>query len=203
VNQIGERIQLARKRRGLSLRDLASQCGLSASFLSQVERNQSSPSIVSLLAVCEVLGVPVSDVLPEGPAIVDSIASPARSLADRQAAAAPVLRREDCPSIHIPNSQVTYHWLSGPSREHEIEVVIGEFPKHYQHPAHTHVGEEFGYLLEGEIKVVIDGESHELRPGDSYAISGARPHGFETNASGARVLWYHTRRFLEWYASTR
>lgn len=204
MDGLGERIREVRKRQGLSLRDLASRCKFSASFLSQVERGISSPSIVSFLALCEALGVPASDLLGEDLTVLDSL-TPHDSAVRLGCTPmeCPVLRSNECPSIHIPNSDVTYRWLSGPSQEHEIEVVIGEIPASHDHPIHTHVGEEFGYVLDGNVEVIIDDATYLLHAGDSYTISGARPHGFRTGASAARILWYYTRRFMEWYASTR
>ena len=195
--------------KGLSLREVASKCGFSASFLSQVERGTSSPSIVSLLALCEILGIRAGDLLPaqsaERPKNRQDGTSgdPARSEMEEVAMACPILRMDECPKIHIPDSPVTYSWLSGPSQENQIEVVVGELPAGYEHPPHTHVGEEFGYILEGEVTAIIDSIPYLLNPGDSYSIHGARPHGFRTGESGVKILWYHTRRFMEWYASSR
>ncbi len=204
MDELGKRIRKVRKRQGLSLRDLASRCKFSASFLSQVERGISLPSIVSFLALCEGLGVPASDLLPEGLAAFDSRSAPDTAVPVESAPVeCPILRKDECPSIHIPNSDVTYRWLSGPSSEHELEVVIGEIPARHDHPIHTHVGEEFGYVLDGNVEIIIDGVAYLLHAGDSYTISGARPHGFKTSGSAARILWYYTRRFMEWYASTR
>lgn len=161
-------------------------------------------SVVSLLALCEILEVPVTDLLPESAAKGGSAGMPEESAPlGRSPVWSPVLYKDECPSIRVPGSEVVYHWLSGPSQEHEIEAVTGDVPANHSHPTHTHVGEEFGYVLDGEVTAIIDGVPYLLRPGDSYAIKGARPHGFQTGPSGAKVLWFHTRRFMEWYASTR
>lgn len=202
--EIGSRIRTIRKERGLSLRALAAKCGVSASFLSQVERGESSISIVSLMAVCEILDIQVGSLLPgqetSEPERTDSAPGGAFEV---DSGGCPVLRKGDCPTIRIPSSKVTYTWLSGPSRENAIEVVIGEFPPHCTNPVHAHQGEEFGYILEGMIDVHIDGSTYSLSPADSYSISGSQPHGFSTGGQRAKILWYHTRRFMEWYASTR
>ncbi len=56
---LGERIRQRRKELGFSLRKLGARTGLTASFLSQVEHNQSSPSITSLQRIATALEVPV------------------------------------------------------------------------------------------------------------------------------------------------
>ncbi|HAF71129.1 TPA: hypothetical protein DCL37_07305 [Candidatus Acetothermia bacterium] len=62
---IGARIRALRRKKGLTLNELASRCQLSASFLSQVERGMISPSIVSLYRICQVLEIPISHLLAE------------------------------------------------------------------------------------------------------------------------------------------
>lgn len=57
--EIGERLRLRRKLRGLALKDVATKAGLSVGMLSQVERGQASPSIRSLRAICDALEMPV------------------------------------------------------------------------------------------------------------------------------------------------
>lgn len=207
-NTIGARIRKTREDRGLSLRALASAWGFSASFLSQVERGTSSPSIVSLMALCEILKVRIGELLPEH-GVSDSeneqaeLLSAPRQQSELIPVPCPILRKDECPTIRIPSSEVEYSWLSGPLRGNPIEVVIGELPPFLEHPIQTHVGEEFGYILEGEVDVIIDGVTYGLLPGDSYSINGEQPHGFKAGEKGVKILWYHTRRFMEWYASTR
>jgi transcriptional regulator with XRE-family HTH domain len=57
LSPIGAAIRDRRKRLGMTLRELAVACGLSVPFLSQVERNQALPSLVSLTAIAGALGV--------------------------------------------------------------------------------------------------------------------------------------------------
>ena len=56
------------------------------------------------------------------------------------------------------------------------------------HPDHTHPHEQGGMLLEGELEMVIAGESRALKPGDIYIIPGNVEHLARTRASKARVL---------------
>lgn len=47
-------------------------------------------------------------------------------------------------------------------------------------PMHSHPEEQTGYLVSGHIILIINGEKHEMRPGDSWAIPGNTEHGAET-----------------------
>src|SRR5579859_1619083 len=49
---------------------------------------------------------------------------------------------------------------------------------------HTHPHEQAGYVLSGRYRQTIDGESHELRPGDSYAIPGGVEHAMDVLEDG-------------------
>ena len=187
MKEIGQRIRELRRARGLTLEEVAGRCGLSVSFLSQVERGISSPSIVSLYAICEVLGVPVTEVL-----------------ADAGRSPSTVTKAADQPLIRIANSAVSYRYLSGAFPNRVIEVLIGEFPPNYRHPLAPHEGEEFGYVLEGHILLRIGEKEYPLGPGDSYHFLATIPHGYETSSEGsAKVLWAITQKFIEWHAEAR
>ncbi len=181
VREIGQRIRELRQRLGWTLEELASKCGLSVSFLSQVERGLSSLSISSLQAICKALGVPVTHFFtpPSGDSIVLKKGRPRTR-------------------IRIEDSQVTYSLLSGPMPDRTLEALIAEFPPHYEHPLITHQGEEFGYILEGKIILQIEDEEFSLEPGDSFHIRSSRPHTVRNPSDRpAKVLWVLTQRLLE------
>lgn len=167
-----------RKAKGWTLKELSKRCGLSVSFLSQVERGQSTLSIVSLYTICDALGVPASELL--------SVPKPVST----------VLKDGEQPIIRLPNADITYRWLSGDFPGRVIEVLIGEFPPNYRHPLAAHEGEEFGYVLEGKLILQIGEKRYHLEPGDSFHFPASLPHGYTTEAEGARVLWALTQKFI-------
>ncbi len=180
MQELGQRIREFRQRKGWTLEDLSSRCGLSVSFLSQVERGLSSLSIVSLYAICEALGIPVPEILTDSkrPSTVNKAGSE--------------------PTVHIPNSSISYRWLSGGFPGRAIEVLVGEFPPNYRHPLTPHGGEEFGYVLEGHLTLKIGENEYLLGPGDSFHFLATIPHGYETSAEEeAKVLMVTTQKFFE------
>ena len=60
---VGEAIKSLRKNQGLSQKDLAQKCGLSANALCSIEKNSSIPSKESLNKICKALGIPLSYLL--------------------------------------------------------------------------------------------------------------------------------------------
>ena len=188
IENLGGRIRALRGRKGWTLQNLSARSGLSVSFLSEVERGNSSLSIVSLTAICEALEVPLTEILVD----------------DEPSASTIIIKAGNQPCFHIPNSPITYRWLSGDFPGRVIEVLIGEFPPNYQHPLSPHEGEEFGYVLEGHLVLKIGGEEYLLGPGDSYHFRATIPHGYETSdQEGAKVLWAITQKFIAWHAKVK
>ncbi|HAF70724.1 MAG: Cupin 2 conserved barrel domain protein [Acetothermia bacterium 64_32] len=181
MQEIGRRVREFRQRKGWTLEELSARCGLSVSFLSQVERGLSSLSISSLQAICQALGIPITHFFapPSGNSLVLKAGSPRTR-------------------IRIEDSQVTYSLLSGPMPERLLEAFIAEFPVGYKHPLVTHPGEEFGYLLEGEVVLRVEEEEFRLQPGDSFHILSTQPHTiYNVGDKPAKLLWVMTHKLLE------
>lgn len=153
--EIGEKIKRRRKKMKLSLRDLAEKVGLTASFLSQIERDQASPSIDSLRKISRALDVPVFYFLLErdGPS--------------------PVVRRDQRRHLTLPDSNITYQLLT-PNVNRKMGMILatldpedGEVPLvHYRHT------EECIFVLEGELEITLGNELHHLEAGDAVYFDG-------------------------------
>ncbi len=79
VPRVGERLREARQRRGVSVRSLARELGVSASLISQIETGKSQPSVSTLYAMTTALGISVEDVFASVPASEVRPARPRRS----------------------------------------------------------------------------------------------------------------------------
>ena len=153
--ELGKRIKQRRKEMRFSLRDLAKKVDLTASFLSQIERDQASPSIDSLRKISQALNVPVFYFLLE------------------QEGPSPVVRRDQRRQLSLPEANITYQLLT-PNVDRKMEVILaeldpndGEVPLvHYQHT------EECIFVLEGKLDVTLGNEVHRLEAGDSIYFDG-------------------------------
>jgi transcriptional regulator with XRE-family HTH domain len=155
--RLGLRLRAARERQGLSLREVARRTGLSPSFVSQVERDQVTPSIASLkqlaTALGERVGVLLADPAPEGL----------------------VLRRSDRPAWEL--ARVHYEQLApGDGRLMQPQLLrfapggdLGEHPV-------VHDGEEFGLVLSGRVECFVGEQSFVLEEGDSVYFDARLPH---------------------------
>lgn len=190
VEEVGYRIRALRQRRGLTLREFSKQCGLSISFLSQIERGLSSLSIPSLSSICQALDVSLAEML----LVTDG--SGMAFLVDPRPPE--ITRGDNLSYINLSDASIKYRFLSGGFPGRQFEALIGEMSPGSHNPPCAHEGEEFGYVLEGRIKLTIGDDSHELGVGDSYHLVATTRHGCETNdKEGAKVLWVQTANYAK------
>jgi DNA-binding transcriptional MerR regulator/mannose-6-phosphate isomerase-like protein (cupin superfamily) len=176
--RVGARIRVLRREHRLSQAELATRAGISASFLSAVERGQAGISVRNLQAVAHALD---------------------RTLPGLMAQAAPEPRRHVRPidrprfvSYRAPNvvGQVMEDLIAerGAMRAQWVEIAPGL--EHAE--AITHPGEEFVFVVSGELSWWINENEHYLLQANDalYLRSGLEPHRWENRgAETARLLW--------------
>jgi transcriptional regulator with XRE-family HTH domain len=187
---LGARIRDLRNARGFSLAHLAKQCGCSQSFLSQLERGLTSVSIPVLEAICHALSISVSDFFA---ALETQDGS--RPLSDPLSS---VLRVQEQVAVNLSRGAIKYRFLTRDMPERGFDIVIGEIPAGYVYPPAAHTGEEFGYILEGRLRLWIESKEYDLEPGDSYHVVSTSPHGYEAlGETSVRILWVQTVQDLK------
>jgi transcriptional regulator with XRE-family HTH domain len=159
LNPLGERVRERRKELGLSLEELASRTGLTASFLSLIERNINNPSLDSLYRIAEALDVP-----------------PFYFSVDYHSAAGvqnPVVRHNERIQITFPPGDVTSELLV-PNLRNRLEVFISRVQPAAGNVARTPkmASEECLYVMEGKLRVVLNDQEYLLEAGDSIYIQG-------------------------------
>lgn len=170
---LGRRLRSLRRWRQLSLAALARHAGTSASFLSQLERGSTSPSISSLRRICTVLGVTLAELFDEDGA------HPMQ-----------VLRRADRPTVETAPGTRKYLLTRKPLRN--IEAYVGEFqPGTSTGDPYVHGdSQELFVVLSGTVLVEIGDSSAPLSAGDSIEYSTALPHrAVNIGDDEAEVLW--------------
>lgn len=162
--RLGSRLKARRRRSGLSLRVLGEQTGFSASFLSQVELGQVSPSLSSLDRITHVLGVRLSDLLSE-PAMTNGA----------------VLQRREQASLRSEWSRATVQSLLPAGVDDRVSVVlIGLDPDGRSGKASLpHTGRELAFCVRGKATVILDEERYDLTEGDSLFYDATRPSRWE------------------------
>jgi len=187
MDRIGKLLRQLRLEKGLSLKALGNTCNVSSSFLSQAERGLCAISISTLERVCEALGTSLAQFF----FLLEPNPSPTP-------VAPAVLRSEDQNSVIQSDASIRYWFLSRDFPGRLFEVVIGEIPTGYVYPLSSHGGEEFGYLLEGELRLLLGEDEHILHSGDSYHFGAFAEHGYEAvGDTNVRILWVQTLKDLK------
>ena len=172
---IGGLLKARRKELGLTLQELAARAELSAAFISQAERSKATPSIVSLINLAKALETDISYFIePPKPTSL--------------------VRRADDPQYVEIDSPVRYTRLDANIRNQRMNALIMEIPPGTALPlVHRAEGEDFFFVLEGEVEQRIGDEVFTLREGDSAHHNTQVDHD-AVNKSGrtARVLWVGT-----------
>ncbi len=182
---LGPGLRAAREARGLSLRSVAGAVGISPSLLSQVETGKTQPSVSTLYAVVTHLGASIDELLGHSP-------SPRTASAPHSASASPVQRREDNPVVQMENG-VTWERLAVGDSTLADPIVTTYAPggaSSLDGPLMRHVGVEYGYIIEGELTLLLDEESFVLRAGDSLCFDSERPHLYVNHTDATtRGIW--------------
>jgi transcriptional regulator with XRE-family HTH domain len=178
-SRIGLKIRHTRLLKGLTLKKLAHLAECSESLLSRIENGNANPSIKTMHRVALALDMPVSGLFQTGGDDDSNV----------------VLRQGERPTVE-----------AGQGKGHRLEALIpsrrGNLLSGYINDIEpgggsegviTHEGEEFGYVLDGEIELIVDKRRYQVRPGDSFYFRSEKPHSYTNNrAKVARIIWLNT-----------
>lgn len=169
---IGARLRNARTAQGLSLAQVAATSGLTKGFLSRLERDETSPSVATLVQLCQVLSVPVGALFAE-----------------------PEIQKvtlEDAPLINLGGTLVTERLVS-PRSESRVQIIRSSMQPGASggHELYTISSEvEVLHVLSGALTVHFVDRSVALAAGDSLTFPGREPHNWSADAGvGAEVAW--------------
>ena len=174
---IGARIRRLRRSRGVSIRQVATLTGLSPSYVSSVERALSNPSIASLHKLAAALGTNVPTLLGERP---DPTASPLVRPPDRR-----TLKME-VPGVVFENLAMVETDLQS--------ILVTVAPEAGSQGTYRHEGEEFLYMLEGELEFTLDElYTYLVQAGDALTFQSDRPHRWwNPGAIPSISVWLNT-----------
>ncbi|MQY44402.1 cupin domain-containing protein [Epibacterium sp. SM1969] len=172
---LGEALRARRKELKLSMQTVADRAGLSVGFVSQVERGQSAPSLVSLSSIAAILELPLGSLLDQPSEKPSSTSQGARD------------------KFSVADNELVYERLSTTFNHSRLHSLIVHEPPGHRYEPISHPGEELFYMLSGTITIEIDGEVSVLGPGDSIHFDSYRTHSSWNHGSEvASFLWCGT-----------
>jgi quercetin dioxygenase-like cupin family protein len=171
-SEIGSRLRAIRRERRHSLAEVAKATNISKSFLALVESGKSDITITRLMRVTQFYGIHIADVLPSPPA-EDEI----------------LVRRDEGQHVYSPGERLEVLLLTKHADRAMSPVHVTIEPSG-QSEASVHDGEEFVYVLEGQLVLVLgNGEEALLEEGDSAHFASGQLHTYmNPGSSSVRFL---------------
>jgi transcriptional regulator with XRE-family HTH domain len=167
---LGQKIKTLRQRKGLSLQQIAEKTNLSEPLLSQIEGEVVAPPVATLLKISKALNVNIGYFFQEEE-------SGKRAVVVRKNERKQIFRR-----IHEDPSKIGYYYesLAYPKADKHMEPfqVKFEVKKKEDLIFFNHKGEEFLFVLEGQLEFNYENEIFTLEPGDSLYFDSGFPHAF-------------------------
>ncbi|MFI5610713.1 helix-turn-helix domain-containing protein [Amycolatopsis sp. NPDC051903] len=178
---IGAKLREWRHDSRTTLTEVSEAVGLSVGYISQVERGRANPSLEALKRLADVLGHTVGE-------LFSNEAPPANPLRYS------VSKRGERKRIMYPGSGIMNELLS-PDLQHQMEVVWVEAPVGATsggHP-HSHVGEECGIVLAGQMIFWIGDDEVKLEAGDAIYLDSTVPHRWHVGeGEDLKAVWLIT-----------
>ena len=170
---LGGHLRQLRARRRLSLAQVANAVGISVGFLSAMERSQMSGSVGTLRKLARFYKTNILDFFDASGASGRQVRPSERKVLEAGAG----VRME------------LLAWGNTVMEPHLFRIA----PEAGSGDPYTHEGEEFIYVLRGELEIALDGEEYRLKPGDSFYFESATPHRWKNpGRQETVVLWVNT-----------
>lgn len=176
---IGEQLRELRLMKNLTLREVATQAGISVGYLSQLERNQSRLPIGVLKRISDALGVHMNWFFQGSQ----------RGLASERDI---VVRSDQRRRLSFTGLGITEELLS-PNLSGPLELLISTIEPGADSENYSHDGAEAGYVMSGTLELWVSERHFTLRAGDSFSFRSAEVHRCANLGDiPVKVLWVIT-----------
>lgn len=156
----GLKLKRIRQEKSLSLQQLSEKSGVSVSMLSQIERMKADPTMTTLIKICKGLNITITSLFEDNN--------------EEQF----IVRKDKRKTIMLPNSKVKYQLLSTSTRGNLEMLLVELAPGQEDRQRITHYGEESGFIVKGELTIMLGEEEYILCEGDSIHFNSTIPHRF-------------------------
>lgn len=168
---IGAKLKELRVLKGLTQEELADRAELSKGFISQLERDLTSPSIATLMDILQCLGTSIGEFFNETP--------------EEQI----VFEKTDYFEKHDTDLKNEIKWIIPNAQKNVMEPIKLTLEAGGEtYPDNPHEGEEFGYVMQGSISIHLGSKTYKAKKGDSFYFIPDKKHCL-TSKTGAVILW--------------
>ncbi len=174
--QIGSKIKRMRLEYGLTQEELADRCELTKGYISQLERDLTSPSIATLEDILGCLGSSISEFFNEQK--TDQV----------------VFRAKDVFVKEDNEKGYRIQWIVPNAQKMDMEpIILDLYETGETYGDNPHQGEEFGYVLSGSIVLCLGKEQYRVKKGECFHFKTNHIHSIKNNEKkAAQVLWIST-----------
>jgi transcriptional regulator with XRE-family HTH domain len=161
---VGERLKLIRKQKGLSQRELAKRAGVTNSTISMIEKNRVSPSVGSLKKVLQGIPMPLVEFFAED--------------AETDASQPVIYSPDEFMDLSVNDVSIKLVGKAYGRRALAFMIETYEPGSDTGSDLYVHEGEEAGLVISGRFELTVGTEVYELKSGDGYYFDSTRPHRF-------------------------
>lgn len=173
--EIGKKLKQLRMEKGLTQEELAGRSELSKGFISQLERDLTSPSIATLMDILQCLGTTINEFFSEKP--------------EEQV----VFRFDDYFEKIDAELKNKTEWIIPNAQKNLMEPIRLTLESGgFTYRDVPHEGEEFGYIVKGSIRIHIGKNVYSAKKGESFYFTPHSEHYIEAGTGGAVLIWIST-----------
>ncbi|MBO4301892.1 helix-turn-helix transcriptional regulator [Methanosarcinaceae archaeon] len=171
-NRLGPKIRMLRESKKMSVEELAEASRLRAELIEQLEAGALVPSLTPLLAISRALGVRLGTFVDDQPQ-----AGPVVSRSSELGKDKDKVVRFSGKSAEGKSSVLDYYPLASDKQDRHMEpYIIDMHPQKENHELSAHEGEEFIYVMAGEVELFYGTEKFRISQGDSIYYDSVVPH---------------------------
>ncbi len=175
MKEIAEKLKALRQANRMTLKQLAQKAGCTDAYLSQLERGRANPSIMTLKKIASALKVKVVDFFLENETGENEV----------------VLKEKERVDINFKRGDAKIQMLVRNIRDKRMQPFYTTIePKGGSKGPYSHIGEEFGIVLQGQLEINLKGKSYRLKKNESFYFSSQEPHSwFNPGKTKTVVIW--------------
>jgi transcriptional regulator with XRE-family HTH domain len=163
---VGQRVRMVREEKGLTTADVGQRTGLSPTYLDQIEADELSPPLGTLIRIAKALDMKLGRFISSGEVKPFTVVrKDERRIVSRYT------------SAQRDQYGYTYESLAPDKKDRHMEpFMVTLVPSSARKELSTHAGQEFIYVLEGAMEIILEDYTDVLHPGDSIYYDSTVPH---------------------------
>ena len=176
---IGSKLKAIREEKGLTIKKLAEKSGCTTSMISQIEHGKSEPSISMLKKLANALNVNIVDFFIDSNSINEDFLH---------------IKKNDRIDIKLPRWDAHIQSFLKSTKDKKMHPFYTKIaPGGGSKGMYSHEGEEFVYILKGELYIKVGDKEYVVKEGEGVYFKSYIPHDWINKSStDTEVIWIIT-----------